>query len=474
MTIEQINSLEIDERIKELKKRRTDAPNVEELKKDWDENLHDVMSTEVRKKRKVMVEDEIRDERGVLTKPARYEEKDVNRIALPLEQDITNIHTAFTVGIEPKNKLVTEGEDAEQFFDVIKNILRQSKIKFVNKKVVRSWLSEQEVAEYWYTVEDIKWWRKILNKISPSAFPTRKLKSAVWSPFRGDKLYPYFNNEGDLIAFSREYKDSEGKTKFMTIDKEFVRIYVDNEIEQEFKHLFKKIPIIYMYRSAPYCAKIRTIRDRLETLLSNYADCLDYNFFPKLAARGIVEGIMGRDTGSEIIQLENGADISYLTWSQSPEMAKVEFDNLTERAYSMTNTPRISFENLQGMGNAFSGVSFKFAFMGAHMAVSNHAETVEEYLQRRLNFLISAVGSIYPKYEALADEIEIETEIVPFMIDNRASNIDDAVKAVSGGVASIPQGIIMAGITDNISEELELIEQEKAKAKEEFAYPIGI
>lgn len=474
MTLEEIYQLEPKARLNELKRRKTPLPNANELMNDWDEKKHKVMSEEHRPKRKFMIEDEVRNIEGKVTKDAKYEYKDVNRIALPLEQDIVNIQTAFTVGTEPKLTLTGEDENHKGVFEALKTIYKQNKIKFHNKRVVRSWLSEQEVAEYWYVVEDVNFWNRIINKIAKfvgiKTETKYKLKVALWSPFRGDKLYPYFDEAGDLIVLSREYEttDVDGQNKvtmFTSIDKDKVTIYKNGEFQKEFKHMFSKLPVIYMYRPAPYCEKIKTIRERLETLLSNYADCLDFNFFPKLAASGVVEGIMGRNTASEIIQLENGASVSYLTWQQSPEMAKLEFDNLTERAYSLTNTPRVSVDALQGNGNAVTGVAFKYTFMGAHMAVSNHAEDVEEYFQRRNNFVVHAIGVISPGLQNTVEDVYIESTIVPFMIDNRSDNIKDAVTAFEGGVSSRKQGIIMAGITDAIEDEMKLIEEDSPQVK---------
>lgn len=482
MTLEEIYKLEPKARLNELKRRKTELPNAIELMKDWDEKQHAVMDEKLRPKRRVMVEDEIRNEKNEVTKPAKYELRDVNRISIPIEQDIVNIHTAFTVGVEPKMEIEGNDESHKSVFEILKTIFRQNKIKFQNKRLVRSWLSEQEVAEYWYTVEDSKWWDKIFKMILKSvgikSEAKRKFKSVIWSPFRGDKLYPYFDDNGDLIVISREYESTEvdGQNKvtmFMSIDKQNVTMYKNGEYQKEFKHMFDKIPVMYMYRPDSYCKKIKPMRERFETLLSNFADCLDFNFFPKLAASGVVEGVLGRNSGSEIIQLENGAEISYLTWQQSPEMAKLEFDNLTERMYGMTNTPRITFENLKGTGNAFSGVSFKYVFMSAHMAVSNHAEDVEEFLQRRVNFLVHAIGKIYPKYESISEEIEIQTEIVPFSINNKKDDVDLAVAAVEGGIASVKQGIIMAGLTDAAEDELRMIEEDNAKKNEQSKYPIG-
>lgn len=471
MTIAEINQLSIEERIKAYKSRKTTLPDRDKLLADWDVDKHDVMDTEKRKKRKITTQQEERDPvTSEITKPAQTEEEDVNRIAIPLEQDIVNIQTAFTVGNLPKMTLESEDEKEKKLFGIIERVLRQNKIKYINKRVMRSWLAEQEVAEYWYTVEDANWWQKILQKITGVA-PKNKLKVALWSPFRGDSLYPLFDEYGDMIAFSREYKgtDAEGEdvTKFMVIDDTNVTTYVDDEIESTFKHGFDKIPVMYIYRDKPYCHKIRTIRNRIEVLMSNFADCLDYNFFPKLTAKGVVENVINRGTGSEIIQLENGAEIAYLTWQQSPEMAKMELESLTEKAYAMTNTPRVSVDYIKGAGNAVSGKAFKYVFMGAHMQVSNHAEDLEEYLQRRVNFLTSAIGTIYTDMKSASETIDIEVEIVPFTIDNKSEAIKDAVDAYKGGVASRRQGIILAGITDATDDELREIEgSDKEETKE--------
>lgn len=472
MEIQDLQALtDIGERIAKLKERATKLPDATALLKDWDETKHDVMSEEIRKKRKTLIEEGIFSPDGKVIKAPRYEDKEVNRIALPIEQDVVNIQTAFTFGTEPKLTCDTEDKEQKDVFEFLKSILRRNKMKYLNKKIMRAWLAETEVAEYWYKDKDASWWKKVLSflKIKNDA-PDSKLRCAIWSPFNGDLLFPVFNALGDMIAFCREYKVKEGTeevTKFMEINDTEVIIYKQKggsweETPDKKKHGFVKMPVIYMWREKPYCDKIKTIRNRLETLLSNYADCLDYNFFPKLVADGLVENITNRGTGSEIIQLANNAKIKYLTWEQAPDMAKLEFDNLTERCYSLVNTPRISFESLAGKGDALAGVAFKFAFMGAHMAVYNHAEVVEEYLQRRVNFLVSAIGSIYPKYKTAAEEIDVETEIVPYMITNKKDDVELATTAVEGGVASVKQGIILAGLTTDIDGELKAIEGDKA------------
>ena len=134
----------------------------------------------------------------------------MNRISIPLEQDIVNIQTAFTVGTEPSMDCTPTDDDEKKLLDAVKAVFKSNKIKYQNKKIVRAWLSEQEAAEYWYVTDDdsfwARFWKKVKTVFGGKVRPTKKLKSVLWSPFRGDKLYPFFNDEGKMIAFSREYK----------------------------------------------------------------------------------------------------------------------------------------------------------------------------------------------------------------------------------------------------------------------------
>jgi hypothetical protein len=56
--------------------------------------------------------------------------------------------------------------------------------------------------------------------------PSYKLKSVIWSPFRGDTLYPFFDETGNLLAVSRRYKvkyaDLQEIEYFMTVTDEKV------------------------------------------------------------------------------------------------------------------------------------------------------------------------------------------------------------------------------------------------------------
>lgn len=478
MTIDEILALEsIDDKIQYLKKgRKTELPDREKLYNDWNPNRHEIIIDEEKyPKIKIQTEPERSVYDDITGKTYKQDAKtqtvDPNRIAIPLEQDIVNIQTAFTVGEEPKMNCNPE-EGEKGLFEALKVILRKNKIKYKNKRIVRSWLSEQECAEYWYVTKDDGFWAKLMSKIAlavGNAKPEYKLRSVLWSPFRGDKLYPFFDEQNDLVAFSREYKkkDIDGNeiSCFMTITskKVYEWEFTTDWQQKEYLHGFDKLPVIYCYRPEAYCEKIKTIRVRIEKLLSNYADCIDYHFFPILKLFGDVEKLSG-NFKNRVVQLTgNGADAQYLTWNQASETVKLELENLTEKAYSMTNTPRVMPEALKNLGTSFSGVSFRYMFMGAHLSVEDHAEDMGEFMQRRTNFLVHAIGKVNTSFEKASNTIDIDVEIQPYMIDSVSDNVATAVSAVNGGVWSRKEGIMFCGNVDRVDEVYKEIMEEKAE-----------
>ena len=282
-----------NQKIYYLKKaRKTDLPDAVKLYNDWNPNKHEIITDEEKyPKIKVTLKPEQKYTDPTTGKehiePEQKKLVDPNRIALPIEQDIVNIQTAFTVGTEPTLDCKPD-ESEEGLLAAINQVFKKNKIKYQNKQAVRSWLAEQEVAEYWYVVKDDGFWAKLKHKVAGifgKSMPEYRLKSVLWSPFRGDKLYPFFNDNGDLVALSREYNKKDLNdveiTCFMTITKDMVYQWelTSNWTDKgSFTHGFKKMPVIYMYRPEAYCEKIKSLRIRLEKLLSNYADCIDYHF----------------------------------------------------------------------------------------------------------------------------------------------------------------------------------------------------
>ena len=472
---------DISQKIHYLKKgRKTDLPDAVKLYNDWNPNRHEIITDEEKyPKIKVTIKPEKKYTDPTTGKehiePEQKKMVDPNRIALPIEQDIVNIQTAFTVGAEPTLDCKPD-ESGEGLLTAINQVFKKNKIKYQNKQAVRSWLAEQEVAEYWYVVRDDGFWAKLKRTVADifgKSRPEYRLKSVLWSPFRGDKLYPFFDDNGDLVALSREYKKKDLDDKeilcFMTITADMVYQWEMSNGWQEtasFRHGFKKMPIIYMYRPEAYCDKIKTLRIRLEKLLSNYADCIDYHFFPILMLFGDVQNFSG-EFKNRIVELTGqSANAQYLTWNQVPDTVRFEVETILSQIYGLTNTPRISFDSLKGTGNAVSGVAFDYVFMSTHLNVENLNEVVGVFMQRRVNFLVSALGSINSSLEAASETIDIDVKMNPYRLEDLAQKIDTAIKAKNGELWSQETAITFAGNVDSVVDEVEKIKEEQAEKQQ--------
>lgn len=470
-----------EERINFIKKsRKTPQPETSENMDAWYCDRHRIFDKKFRKDMKTLVKDGYIDNNGKEYPPV-FETEEVARIPLPIEQDVTNIQVAFSVGNEPILKVDTEEQNLLDVLSLLKRIHKDNKLRYANKKEMRAWLSEQEVCEYWYRHKDTGFWTKVWNTIKRlggiNSKPTDKLRMQIWSPFLGDKLYPICADNGsDFLGVGREYEvqQIDGTTKqfFMLIAGEWVyNLSRDGGSWTDvpgypFKHGFPKLPCIYAYRSEAYCKNIRGARESLETLTSDYSDAIKMNFFPKLILEGDLANGGAENIGkSHLLKITNGGKAYYLDWHQTSDMVKTQMDNLLVRCYSLTNTPLISFDQLKGSGTFPSGTSFDYMFMATLFAVDRHWEVMGEFFQRRVNFLVSAIGALVPSMKNDCDTIDVTVEQKPYRIEDLSKRIVDAATAVDKGVMSRKQGVILVGVADEFKEELESIEEDIKKTQ---------
>lgn len=475
-----------EERIAFIKNsRRTPMPDVKKLSDAWFTDKHMVFDTTFRRDMKTLKKEEYYDTKGVLH-PATFDTEPVARIGLPIEQDIVNIHVAFTVGNEPVLKTDSEDEKELDVLKVVRKISTDNKLKFQNKREMRAWLSETEVCEYWYRAEENGFWRKVFKKVASlvgiEVTPKYKMRMQIWSPFKGDKLYPIFSDNGnDYLGIGREYEyklaNNSKRYCFMLVtDEEVVQIEHGETGAWEysqgypFKHGFSKNPTLYCYRPEALCENIKGARESLETLTSDWSDAIKMNFFPKLILEGDLANGGAENIGkSHLLKINNGGKAYYLNWSQTSDMVKSQCDNLLVRCYSLTNTPLISFDQLKGTGQFPSGTAFDFMFMATLFACARHWEDMGEFYQRRVNFLVSAIGSLVPSLKDASGTLDVEVEQRPYRIEDLSKRITDAVNGVNGHVMSRKEGVLLVGIADEYQDELEEIEKDMKKGQPDGA-----
>lgn len=448
----------------------------------YDPKLHDV-NDRVKRPDKLVVIDKDSNEYGEvktvnpnveMTTETGFRLEPVARIALALQKLIVKRAVAFTFGNSVTYTSDTEDETEKEILQRMKRVFSAVKERTVNRRIARSLYSTQEVAEYWYPVEQAK-------PHNLYGFPTKyKFKVAIFSPALGDKLWPYFDDNRDLVAFSREFtkKDGDLKTRnyFETYTAEAHYLWTCQgdatgtstgnwELIEGYprKITIGKIPIIYASQPQVEWADVQSLIDRLEKLLSNFADTNDYHASPKIFVQGTVKGFARKGEAGAIIEGEEGATAQYLSWQNAPESVKLEIDTLLRMIYTITQTPDISFDTVKGIG-AVSGVALRLLFMDAHLKVQDKCEIFDEYLQRRCNVVSAYLGQADMTTEAAAESLITTPKITPYIIEDELAKIN-ILQAANGGkqMASQASTIKRLGWAEDPDAELEAIQAEEAR-----------
>ena len=311
-------------------------------------------------------------------------------------------------------------------------IVSDNKMRSKDYKIAKTVFGYKECAELWYPVE-----RPHENYGFKSAF---KLRCTLFSPAFGDTLYPYFDETGDMIAFSREFsrKNDHGEHE------KYFETYTDThhhqwkvgdgsgEVAEGFPkpNIIGKIPVVYGHQEYYETEDIDPLIDRLEKLLSNFADTNDYHGSPTIVVKGKVLGFAQKGKAGKIIELTNGdgdgatpPEASYLTWAHAPESIRLEIDTLLKMIYTLTQTPDISFDSIKGLG-AVSGIALKLMFMDAHLKVMDKQEIFDDYLSRRASIIKAFIGKFNLKLQSVCDQLNIDPEITPYLITSEIDSVN--------------------------------------------------
>ena len=433
-------------------------PDIESAKKALDPELHDINNPILRPDKKVKIDkDENADSAQKIISTdgeATYTRTEkVARIRIALQKLIIKRAVSFCFGNPVEWNCTPENDKQKAVKKAFDKIMTDVKVNSINRKIARAIFGFKEAAELWFPVE-------VAKPHAKYGFTTKyKLRCAILSPMLGDTLYPYFDESGDMIAFSRSFsrKDSMG------VIFDYFETYTDEEhwlwqngangmqvVEGYPKPItIGKIPIIFGHQEQFETEDIDSLIDRLETLLSNFADTNDYHASPKIFVKGELKGFSKKGESGAIIEGEDGSDAKYLAWQNAPESVKLEIETLLKLIYTLTQTPDISFDSVKGLG-AISGIALKLLFMDAHLKVQDKKEIFDEYLARRANVVKAYIGQFDNTLESEADIMDIEPEITPYMLVDEINELNYWMTANGNKpVVSQEESVERAGISKN-------------------------
>lgn len=461
-------------------------PNSEQYAAQYDPKLHDINDPRKRPDKIVVIDKDSEDYGEVkninvnaeLTTETGFRVEKVARIAVALQRLIVKRAVAFTFGNPVAYDADPQSEDEKDLLGAVNRVFHDVKEKTLNRRVARSLYSTTEVAELWYPVEteeahDLYGFNKNI-----------KFRVALFSPAFGDKLYPYFDDTRDLVAFSREFtkKDNDlvTRTYFETYTKDTHYLWqsegingVDSKnwalVEGYPKQLaIGKIPVVYGSQPSVEWEEVQSLIDRLEKLLSNFADTNDYHASPKIFVKGKILGFARKGEAGAIIEGEDGAEAHYLSWASAPESVKVEISTLLQLIYTITQTPDISFESVKGIG-AVSGIALQLLFMDAHLKVQDKMEVFDDFLTRRVNIVKAYLAAANLPWKKAADRLAIEPRITPYIIEDEQSKIN-MLQAANGQkpVASQKTTLRRLGWAEDVDAELADIQAEEDRVNSFF------
>lgn len=402
------------------------------------------------------------------------------RIHLPLQKLACDRMAELMFGSEVKRRYsypTDSNEDTyKQIANAIEKIYKSLKIDDENIQRATTLFACQEFATIIYLKKESN------NKYGfNSAY---KLRLKTYSPINGDRLYPFFDDYNDLIAFSVEYSKKVYQDDLIkdvvcldTYTKDYIyhftkfngSAYEPPTIE---KNVLGKIPCVYCYRKEPLYAPVskltltdsKSLIDEIEEALSNVMDVNKANSSPILVGRNLMN--IEQDNGSapqRFYEVSENGDIKYLTWDQSTDSVRYGVDQLMKLFFQLLQLPDLSFENLRSLGLQ-SGVAMQMYLTDSNLKIIKEQGVFISLFERECSIIKTILKKINVLWEPFVDNVEVEHIIqsyTPKDISNDIKNLTDA----NGGkpIISQKESIMEFGLSKDADQTLKQIQEEESQ-----------
>jgi len=386
---------------------------------------------------------------------------------IPFQRRIVNSAVTFLFG-EPVSLVLNN--DAQDAFGLINAVWKKNKLNYFNKRLARDLFIECKAAELWYVPPK--------DKGKPA-----RIRVTLLSNREGYAFYPHFDEFGDMDAFTVKYeiKGPDGKPQ------DTVNIYTADKIIRAVKaggmwtqkpgeNILGKIPVVYYEQDEPEWDGVDTQIERLEYLMSNFADTNDYNGSPLTQVKGVVSNMPKKEETGKVVTVAaetnpNTGEVTYpggvefVSWEQAPESIKLEMEALKDIIYAMTQTPDLSFSNVKGM-SAVSGIALRLMFSDALFKARDKQEIFGPAMERRLSIMKSIIALANVGKRQQIEEADIDVlfgDVVP-------TDIEALIKSLStarGGEAIMSEesAVRMNPLVTDAEKDIEVLAGEKTALK---------
>lgn len=363
----------------------------------------------------------------------------VTRVTFDLQRLAAKRMAELVCGIPVKRVYKPENDRQSEVAAVLEAVYERNRIDSVNIERCNMLFAGCEVITLWYAVEQPNTQYGVASEV--------KVRCRNFSPMQGDRLFPLFDEYGDLTAMSVAYTRRIGAKNveyFIVYTSEcYIKWSTESgewaETESAVNAL-GKIPAVYVWRPSPVWENTSDMVYEMEWALSRNGNYLRENskpLFAVFADNEIEYGTESRNEYRSVLQFPQGSTAQYITWPQAVDNLKFYVEQLRSLFFTQLQLPDWSYERMSQQ--ALSGESRKQMFIDAQLKVKDESGRLIEFFDRETNVLKAFARVILGEaYAADIAELSVEHVITPFAIDDEADTIKN-LTAANGGKAIISQ-----------------------------------
>lgn len=436
-----------------LRSQKKDCPTWDELEKVFDTSMHDIVADPRRRPKE-------KTKNGQTEKPAK--------LTYGAEKIATRRMTQMAFSI-PVERVYSNAQNDEEkaFQDAIEAVYKSVRINGVNMNRMYAYFASCEAMTFWYMSEG----DEVINRYGFDSNVKIRCRSFSPMPKKFSKIaqasiYPYFDEDEDLIALSVEYIDSENVRHFNSYTAKNAYYFTQSEdgggwVMEAKPNMSGKIPAAYIQRPLPIYDGISGNRDDIEFTLSRNSDTIRKNQAPILKIKGEIIGgeLPVGDTARQVYRVTEGGDVGLISPALTTSDAKAHIQILKQLNDETVQQVDLSMENVKGLG-AQSGEARKTLLTEPHLKTKEESHSIIWFFDREFEVLKSLLVIAKPEWKKYQHTTTCEHVITPFIQNDTTTDITNYSKA-AGVLMSQKSAIKRAGLVDDAEAEYEEIRKEK-------------
>jgi len=308
------------------------------------------------------------------------------------------------------------------------------------------------------------------------SFDDFRYKMKVVSPENGDVLEPFFDEDGNLIAFGREYDvdknkrydfyiiGQSGKVEIRRFDNGKVLLFdIDTDNPSEvLLTKYTKLPIIYWEQDTPECDITNEMREEFETSFSDFLTQMGYSADPILFGKGSVLNLPAKGSAGKFIEGSADSDLKFITPDNATESRDLQFRLLQKFIFGLNRAVFLDMETMKELGDV-SGSALERYLMDAYMEASGKQQGyLGMGVQRMANWLTHTWRELINGDKSLRTYITFNK----LSMTSEADRVELAMKANGGlPVMTHEASISLAGMEEDSSKALQEITRQSVVAE---------